>query len=103
MKKKVLSFLVIICMLIPNCIHANASGRELNSDELDVANKIEEIISANFGNIQGEYVLGDPICISNVDSNSKYYLVSVNRNQTNIATIEINEIGEVSLTNDISL
>ncbi len=103
MKKKVLSILVIICMLIPNCIHANASGRELNSDELDVVNKIEEIISANFGNIQGEYVLGDPICISNVDSNSKYYLVSVNRNQTNIATIEINEIGEVSLTNDISL
>lgn len=103
MKKRLFILLTVICMLFSNYIGIKANGNTLNDTEQAIAEQIEDMIFVNYSNIQGQYELGQPLTICNVDANSLYYLIPVYRNLSRIATVGLNSNGNINLWHDTQI
>ena len=112
MRRRVLSLLLILSMVLPLCtqaqaadnnmIYANATSEKV-SLETNVSACINDMIEGFYSGLQGEYVIGEPIPIYNADIKSTYYIIPVLCNQQCVGTIEVDTSGNAVLSDDVSL
>lgn len=102
MKRKMISLLLIICMLIPTCLTVRATEQNVSSVESAVADRIEQIVSASYYAFPGQYVMGNAFAIYNADTVCVYYLIPLFRDQECVGMVELDADGNVSLTDDVT-
>ena len=103
MKKRLISLILVVCMLIPACITVTAAEIRMSDAESEIAERIEKIVALSYSDFSGQYEIGNAICIFNADTVCMYYLIPIFRNQVCVGTIELDENGNVTLTDETAL
>lgn len=103
MSRKIISLLLVVCMLIPFGLTAYAAEADANSLEIEVADRIEQMVFAAYSDSPGQYRVNDPITIYNADIECMYYILPVFCGQNCVGTVEVDTTGNVSLTENVVL
>lgn len=103
MKKKIISWLIVISMLVPLCFTVYAADISTYSLESEVSDHIEQMVSQFYSNHLGQYEIGNAVTIYNADTTCVYYILPIFCNQECIGTVELDTTGNVSLTNEVAL
>ncbi|MCD7860190.1 MAG: hypothetical protein LUH51_08585 [Firmicutes bacterium] len=101
--KKIISWILIVCMMLPFCLTANAANTSADGSEPSVADRIESMVSAAYSDIPGEYTVGSAAAIYNADSESVYYVAPIFRESECVGTVQVDSGGHVTLTDETTL
>ena len=103
MKRRLISWMLVLCMLIPFAFTAYATEGNTDSTESIAAIRIKQIVSAYCSDSPGQYEIGAAVAIYNADMSSVYYIIPIFCNQECVGTVELDVEGNVTLTSDIAL
>lgn len=103
MKRKLLSWLVVLCVGISFCFPAYGTQTQTESVEAGIATRIEEIVYVAFSDLPGQYEIGNAETIYNADTPSISYMIPVFCNQECAGMVEVDLDGNVTATDNTEL
>ena len=103
MRKKLLIWLVAICMFISFGYPAYGAEADPTDMESNIAVRIENIVSAAYSDMPGQYEISNAITIYNADVSCIYYIIPVFCNQECVGSVEVGATGGMSLSHDSTL
>lgn len=101
--KKIVSLFLVFCMLISFCLAVSAAETDTNILTSEVADRIEQIVSASFSTSPGQYDIDDFFAIYNADTSCVYFIIPIFHGQECVGMVEVDVSGSVTMTNDGTL
>ncbi len=112
MKKRLISLMLALAMLLSLGFTVQASAESLEeagteeltlSTEGAVADRLEDMISHFYYDVPGQYTVGNAIEIYNADTDTIYYIIPIFRGQECVGLAEMNNDGNITLTDGTAL
>lgn len=97
MKKRIISCLLVFCILFSLFFPVNAVQLSNDSFDVEMSKKIVQMVSQYYYARPGQYSVGDAISIYNADSECVYYIVPIFCNQECVGIIELDMAGHLTL------
>lgn len=77
MRKRIISLLLLISILLTLCFTVYAAEADTDSLEAEVSDRIEQMVSLYYSDYPGQYEVGNAVAIYNADTVSTYYIIPV--------------------------
>lgn len=103
MKRKILSWLVVVCLSVTFCFPAYGTETHTGSVASDIATRIEQIVAVSCSDLPGQYEIGNAVTIYNADMACVSYMIPVFCDQECVGMVEVDVAGNVTMTDNITL
>lgn len=103
MKRKIISWILVVCMLVPFCFEAYAVESNTVSLESVVTERIEQIVLAYCSGTFRQCNIGNAMTIYNADTSNLYYVIPIFSNQECVGMVEVGANGNVTLSSETAL
>lgn len=103
MKRRLISWMLVLCMLVPFCFTAYAVESNTDSLESVVTERVEQIVLAYCSGRFSQYNIGNATTIYNADTSNLYYVIPIFSNQECVGMVEVGADGNVTLTSETAL
>lgn len=103
MKRRLISWMLVLCMLVPFCFTAYAVESNTVSLEPVVTERVEQIVLAYCSGRFSQYNIGNATTIYNADTSNLYYVIPIFSNQECVGMVEVGADGNVTLTSETAL